>query len=268
MLVTVVMPTFNSCRHVQEAIESVMRQTLPSWELLVVDGGSGDGTQELVRALAHADSRIRLIINPQDGGPAHARAAGVRMAAGRYVAFLDADDVWLPDKLRRQVEFMQASGARFSYTRYRVMSADGSRAGCLVPMRGWFDYRYAISRRGIGALTVMVERPLLTEQVLENCRRAGGEDSLWWFLILRSGGRALLLNEDLARYRNTAGSLSKDYLLTLRTVWSMYRNELQLPLGHAGFAYASYLLDSSWRKVRLKLCVAVKNALNLPTAAR
>lgn len=262
------MPTFNSCQHVQEAIKSVMGQTLPSWELLVVDGGSSDGTKELVRGLSEADSRIRLIINPQDGGPAHARAAGVRMAAGQYVAFLDADDTWLPDKLRKQVGFMKATDARFSYTRYRAMSSDGTRTGCLVPMRSWFDYRYAISRRGIGALTVMVERPLLTEQVLENCRRAGGEDSLWWFLILRSGGRAVLLDEDLARYRNTAGSLSKNYLLTLKTVWSMYRNELQLSPGHAGFAYASYFLDSAWRKVRLKLCAAVKNALHPLTTAR
>lgn len=256
-LVSVIMPSFNSAAHVGSAISSVQAQTYPRWELLVVDGGSRDTTRQIVERAAAQDRRIRFIPNTNDQGPAHARATAIRQARGAFVAFLDADDLWLPGKLRAQLNFMQQRGVRFSYTRYRSMSADGAAVGCLVPMRSRFDFASAIRRRGIGALTVMVERELLADDVISVWRRAGGEDSLWWFLILRKGAKAHLLDEDLARYRDTAGSLSKSRFLTMRTVWSMYRVELGLPVYRAAWDYLAYFVDSAIRKTRLKLCVLI-----------
>lgn len=256
-LVSIIVPSFNSAAHVGSAIASVQAQTYPHWELLVVDGGSRDATRQIVERAAAQDGRIRFIPNPNDQGPAHARATAIRQARGAFVAFLDADDLWLPGKLLAQLNFMQQRGVRFSYTRYRSMSADGAAVGCLVPMRSRFDFSSAIRRRGIGALTVMVARELLADDVISVWRRAGGEDSLWWFLILRKGAKAHLLDEDLARYRDTAGSLSKSRFRTLRTVWSMYRVELGLPVHRAAWDYLSYFVDSAIRKTRLKICFLI-----------
>ncbi len=257
--VSVVMPTFNSLRHVAEAVRSVQAQNHEHWELLIVDGGSTDGTQELIRRLAAQDQRVRLLPNPDDKGPAHARCTGVRAAGGTYVAFLDADDFWLPEKLEKQVSFMRHHNVRFSYARYRSMLEDGSRVGCLTPMRSSFNFAQALRGRGIGTLTVMVERSMLTPDVIEVWRRAGGEEYLWWLLMLRKGITAHLLDQDLARYRNTGGSLSKNVRYTLRSVWRMYRDDLKLPLREATPSYLSYLLSAGIRKGRVRLCEKMKD---------
>jgi len=254
------MPSFNSAQHIEKAIDSVCNQSLGSVELFVVDGGSKDGTRGLVRTIAATDRRVELIENDVDHGPAHARSEGIRRAKGRYIAFLDADDYWLPDKLQRQVSFMDSSGARFSYCRYRTVSGEGTRLGCLIPMRKSYTYFQALGHRGIGTLTVMIERSLLSDDVIRIWRRAGGEEYLWWLLVLRKGVTAHLLDLDLARYRNTPGSLSKNQLYTIRTIWSMYRNELNLPLFPASCYYASYITDVLIRKFRVWQCEALTQA--------
>ncbi len=139
-IVSVVMPSVNSARHISDALHSVINQSLKEFEIIVVDGGSTDGTRDIVTMLANSDSRIRLITNDDDQGPAHARCVGIRAAKGDYVAFLDADDFWLPSKLEAQVSFMRATGTSFSYTRFRHVSENGVAVGCLVPMR--HSYRF------------------------------------------------------------------------------------------------------------------------------
>lgn len=243
-----------------EAIQSVRDQSLKDFEVLVVDGGSKDQSRLIARTVSQQDPRIRLIENDDDHGPAHARAVGIRQARGRYVAFLDADDQWLPDKLETQVLFMSQPGVRFSFTRYRCISEDGRRIGCLVPMRKSYNYRCALRHRGIGALTVMIERELLTEDVISVWLRAGGEELMWWLLILRKGVTARLLDKDLARYRDTVDSLSKNQLYTLRSVWKMYRTELGLSISSATWHYLSYVLDVVTRKSWLKVCGVLTRA--------
>lgn len=261
VVVSVVMPSFNSERHIEEAIQSVRGQSFQDFELLVVDGGSRDRSRDLVRETGRQDSRIRLIENDDDHGPAHARSVGIGHAKGRYIAFLDADDFWLPEKLESQTAFMTRTRAQFCYSRYRSVSDNGRRVGCLVPMRKSYSYYQALGHRGIGTLTVMVERGLLTEDVIGVWRRAGGEEYLWWLLILRNGVTARLLDKDLARYRDTAGSLSKNQLYTLQSVWNMYRTELCLSRARAAWHYSSYFLDAALRRVWLRMCGLVRGGL-------
>jgi len=259
-LVSVVMPCFNSERHVAEAVQSVRAQSYRDLELLVVDGGSRDGSRALVAAAAAEDSRIRLIDNPDDQGPAHARCAGVRAARGRYVAFLDSDDVWLPEKLTTQIGFMERADVAFSYTYYRQMSDDGSRLTPVVPMLSWYDYRRMLGHRGIGTLTVVVRRDQLSDDVTSAWLRAS-EDLLWWLLILRKGVTAHLVPDDLARYRDTAGSLSKNRRPTLEAVWTIYRDHLGVPLSARVWHYGSYAVDSVLRRLRLKMASAAGRAV-------
>lgn len=266
--VAVVMPSFNSARYIGAALDSVLHQTYRSFLVVVVDGGSTDGTRQVVQSIAADHPNICWIDNKDDKGPAHARSVGIDYARAecnaKYVAFLDADDFWLPEKLEAQIEFMARTDARFCYTRYRVISEDGAKVGCLVPMRRWYDFKKALRHRGIGTLTVMIDLELLTDDVIRVWRRAGGEELLWWLLIFRKGMIGHLLDRDLARYRDTVGSLSKNLSYTLRSVWSMYRVDLQLPVAVAAFDYLSYFLDSVLRKVRLVACrqtVALKEAV-------
>lgn len=255
------MPSYNSARHITQAIQSVLSQSYGHLELLVIDGGSSDGTRNIVKAFADTDDRVRLIENDNDGGPAHARAVGIRSACGAWIAFLDADDYWLPRKLERQIGYMVEREINFCYSKYRRISDDGKVAGCLVPMSARYGYHSALASRGIGTLTVMLRRDLLTEDVISIWRRAGGEELLWWLLILKKGAKAYLLNEDLARYRDTSGSLSKNVFYTLRSVWEMYRKELGLSRIAAACFYLSYIVDSSVRRLRLMLCKYFANPL-------
>ena len=263
VVVSVVMPSFNSTRHISIAIESVRRQSFPHFELLVVDGGSRDETCEVVCEIIRQEPRVRLIKNENDHGPAHARSIGIKQARGHYIAFLDADDYWLPEKLESQVSFMSRTSTQFCFSRYRSVSGDGQRLGCLVPMRESYNYRQALKHRGIGTLTVMIERELLSEDVISVWRRAGGEEYLWWLLILRKGVTACLVDKDLARYRDTTGSLSKNWMYTLCSVWNMYRTDLALPVAQAIWDFCSYFIDSAIRKIRLTVCGVVNGKVAL-----
>lgn len=251
-LISVVMPAFNSEAHIREAINSVINQTYRNIELLVADGGSRDNTQFIVTELSRQDSRVKFIHNVGDQGPAHARSTAIRCARGEFVAFLDADDLWLEDKLEVQFSHVLETGAVFSFSQYREMSSDGSCVGPLVPMYDSYGYVGALCRRGIGTLTVLIKRSLFTDDVLNVWRRAGGEEYIWWLLILRKGVHAKCCKFDLARYRDTEGSLSKNQVYTLKSVWNMYKKVLGLGTLPALVCYLSYFLDSAIRKVYLR----------------
>jgi teichuronic acid biosynthesis glycosyltransferase TuaG len=254
--VSVIMPAFNSAPHIAKAIESVLAQTERSFELIIIDGGSQDGTLGVVARYSDSDARVRCLTNPNDKGPAHARCNGIRASQGEYIAFLDADDLWLPAKLQAQVHYMEDARIPFSYTLYRQISENGDRTSCIVPMRAEYDFERALRSRGMGTLTIMVRKELLSEDVITQWKRAGGEEYLWWLLVLRKGIVARLLPRDLARYRDTASSLSKNQLYTLRSVWHMYRHEIGLSHLGAVSRYFMYLYDSTLRRLRLLLCAA------------
>lgn len=255
--VSVVMPTFNSQLYVEHSINSVLQQSFQNLELLVVDGGSTDETLSIIHEFARVDSRIRLLNNPNDRGPAHARAAGIKYAVGMYIAFLDADDLWLPEKLTLQVEFMRKNNYRFSYTSYRKMDSNGILASCVLSTHSSFDYISGLSRRGIGSPTVVISRDLFDNNILGTIGKSHGEETLWWLLILKKGIQAHGLLKPLALYRDTPGSLSKKVLRNQTTVWHSYRNELRVPLLLASATYFLYLIDVLIRRVRLKICTRI-----------
>lgn len=163
--VSVVIPTYDRLPLLRQAVASVAAQTFGDWELLVVDDGSGDATLAYLSSLP--DARIRPLPVPHGGNVARARNVGVRAAVGRYVAFLDSDDVWLPGKLEAQLERMARAGAAWSYTRYEHMDAEGrpvaARAGVWRPLSGRIAREVLAGGASIAISTVVAERRLLTE---------------------------------------------------------------------------------------------------------
>lgn len=251
------MPAFNSAQFIEASINSVCQQEFQEWELLVVDGGSNDITREIVTRHSSGDPRIRLIINHDDKGPAHARSTGIRQARGEYVSFLDGDDLWLRNKLSYQLHFMRDIAADFSYTQYRIMNSEGSEASCVVTAYAKYDFWSALSLRGIATATVMAKRSLFSEEILNTYGLSHGEDYLWWLMILRHGICARGLMEPLALYRDVESSLSKRRWKHQLSVWRTYRIDLRVPATIAVLAYACYVLDVALRRMRCRLCTKI-----------
>lgn len=252
-LVSVIVPSFNSARFLGQCIQAVIDQTYSNWEMLIVDGGSTDETVSIVEEFALDESRIKLIDNPEDDGPAQARAVGIRESRGAYLAFLDSDDIWLADKLSVQVAFMQASRLDFSFTSYRFLYSDDSQS--VAQMYGWRinSYKQYLGRRGIANSTVMLTRDCFPEEVLNTVGKSHGEDTLWWLLIMRSGVNAHCLKTPLTLYRRVSGSLSTKVMNNQTTVWHSYRNELALNQVEAAYHYIRYIADVLCRRFMFRV---------------
>ena len=249
IFISIIMPCYNSGMYLEHAIQSVLDQSYSNWELLIIDGGSTDSSLECALAQQRSDARVKLILNPNDTGPAQARAFGINHAQGEVIAFLDADDVWLSEKLERQLRFMTDNSYDFTFTDYRTISSSGRVSS--ARLSGWREnsFNQYLRRRGIANSTVMVRKECISDQVLNAIDKRLGEDTLWWLLILKSGKKAYALKEVLALYRKVANSRSSFVLENQLAVWQMYRSELNLSLMRTIFSYAGYLVDVSVRRL-------------------
>ena len=221
-LVSVITPAYNAARFIGETIASVQSQTFHDWEMLVADDGSRDETQAVVERIAAIDRRIILIRLQRNEGSAAARNAALSHARGRYLCFLDADDLWLPEKLDRQLGFMMKKNCAISCTGYRRMSEDGRRVGRLIAPPHTITYYILLKNTGIANLTAMIDRDKTGPFRLAE---TGHEDYALWLSLLRRGLVACGTPEDLARYRVVSGSLSSRPLRSSEWVWHIYRDQ-------------------------------------------
>jgi teichuronic acid biosynthesis glycosyltransferase TuaG len=224
-LVSVVTAAFNAERFLAEALASVQGQSFADWECLVVDDGSSDATAAVAERFAAEDPRIRLLRHASNRGTAAARNTALVAAGGRYIAFLDADDLWLPAKLHRQLAFMRGSDATLSYSAYRRIDQSGKRIGRLVRVPAEMTWRRLLGNTAIATVTALVDRDRSGPFAMREGRR---DDLILWLTLLRRGGVARGLNEDLARYRQVPGSLSSRRLRAAAWVWRAYREDVGL----------------------------------------
>jgi teichuronic acid biosynthesis glycosyltransferase TuaG len=239
--VSIITPAYNAGRYVGDAIESVRRQQYRDWEMLVIDDCSCDDTRELVRSFSRIDERVRLIVQATNGGPARARQAGLDAARGRYIAFLDSDDYWLPRKLERQVSFMQERDAAISFTQFRRVSADGSRIGKLIEVPSQLDYHQLLCNTAMATSTVVIDR-LKTGPFCMTTTYY--DDFVLWLEILRRGFVAHGLQEDLMRYRIASGSWSRNKLRSALWVWRTYQKVEKLSVPYSAWCFASYVWNA------------------------
>lgn len=255
--VSVIVSVFNAEAFIESAISSVVTQTFQDWELIVVDGGSSDGTHQIVLDQIKKDPRIHLIDNIDDQGPAHARSVGVRASKGDYIAFLDGDDAWLPSKLKKQFEMIQEKDLDIVCSGYRVMTHDGGLVSQTVPIHRWYNFLKALCTRGITTSSVLTKRSCLTDEILDTFGRFHGEDYLWWLKILQKGGVAGAIKEPLMLYRDTPASLSKFRVKHQVSVWEIYRQELKIALFLSILAYVFYLSDVVLRRTYTKIATMI-----------
>lgn len=218
--VSVITAAYNAEAFIAETIASVQAQTLADWEMLVADDASGDRTAAIVESFAEQDPRVRLISLDSNGGVARARNAALAEARGRYIAFLDSDDLWLPQKLERQLAFMAERDAAVSYTAFRRIDERGAQIGRLVKVPPRLTYRQLLKNTAIATLTGMADTAKTGPLRMTEARR---DDYILWLSILKRGFVAEGLQEDLARYRVVTGSLSSKPKRSAAWVWNVYR---------------------------------------------
>lgn len=223
-LVSVIMPAYNAERFVEEAVCSVIGQTVLDWELLVLDDCSYDGTCAIVERLAGADNRIRLIRNQQNIGVAKTRNRGMDLCKGQYVAFLDSDDVWHPDKLERQIALMQETGADILYCSYGIMDENGEKRcdDFVVPKST--DFEASLIQSVISCSTALLSRKIVDIYRFDTIYYH--EDLALWLRLLRDGYKACGVPEVLANYRVMAGTRAGNKLRVAAYRWEIYRRQL------------------------------------------
>jgi len=211
-LVSIIMPSYNTSRFIEETINSVLSQTYSDWELLIVDDCSSDDTDDVVQPFL-ADGRIRYLKNERNSGAAVSRNRALREARGKWIAFLDSDDLWMPEKLEKQIEFMKKNGYHFSYTNYAEINVDGKRNGISVtgPKKitktGFFNYCWP------GCLTVMYDAEAIGLIQIADIKK--NNDYAMWLKVCQNAD-CYLLDEELALYRRgRAGSVSTHSIKTM-----------------------------------------------------
>lgn len=221
ILCSVVIPVYHCEKYLAEAVGSALGQTIPNVEVLLIDDCSPDGSGQAAKALAEQDSRVRYLCHGENMGSAAARNTGVQAARGEWVAFLDADDIWLPDKLEKQLAALEETGGVLCCTGAVFFREDGSRGDHLaqVPPRiGEKRLRYG---NVIITSSVLVKREVMRQFPME--RSDLQEDYIAWLKILRQYGDAVGLNEPLVRYRILEGSKSYNKASSALRTWRTYR---------------------------------------------
>jgi teichuronic acid biosynthesis glycosyltransferase TuaG len=236
-LVSIITPSWNVERFIEETIRSVQAQTFADWELLIADDCSTDKTPELIEAISARDPRVRLIRQQKNGGPALARQASIDHAQGRYLAFLDSDDLWLPHKLERQLAFAREKRAALSYTAFRRIDEANTTTGRLIDVPAALTYEQLLKNTAIATLTALVDREIAGPVAMKN---EGYDDFCLWLSILKPGHTAFGLNEDLARYRVRGASVSSRPVRSAKWVWQIYRNVEHLPLIKSAWCFAHW----------------------------
>lgn len=219
-LVSIIMPSYNTARFIAETISSVLAQTYENWELIIVDDCSTDNTDEVVGELL-SDTRIRYIKNEHNSGAAVTRNRALREAKGKWIAFLDSDDLWEPDKLQKQISFMKENGYRFSYTNYIEIDEESKPNGKIVsgPKRitkhGMYNYCW------MGCLTVMYDADIVGLVQIADTKK--NNDYAMWLKVCKKTN-CYLLNETLAKYRKRSGSISNHgYMKLIKWHYKLYR---------------------------------------------
>lgn len=234
-LVSVVMPAYRCAGTIRCAIESVLCQET-ELELLIIDDCSPEAL-DAVLAPYRRDSRVVIVRNERNLGAAQSRNRGVAMAAGEFVAFLDADDIWAPDKLKKQLALMKESGSVFCATARELINPDGEFTGRVIPVKPVITYRELLKHNSINCSSVLLKKSVAREFPMHH--EDSHEDYIMWLEILRKYGSACAVNEPLLKYRLSSTGKSGSKLQSAKMTFRVYRY-MGFGLGKSLVLFASY----------------------------
>ena len=221
MSVSIITPTYNSERFIAETILSVQAQTYQDWEMIIVDDCSTDKTAEIVASFQEKDSRIKYFYNSTNKGSAFSRNLALQKAKGKWIAFLDSDDIWHPEKLEKQIEFMTKNNYHFSYTNYCEIDENSKETGILITGPKVITNKLMIAYCWPGCLTVMYDAEKVG--IMQTVDIRINEEYALWIKIAKKHN-CYLLDENLAKYRRHNNSLtSQSYFKLIKWHYLMFR---------------------------------------------
>lgn len=246
-LVSIVTPVYNAEKFISETIDSVIMQTYENWELILVDDCSSDKSASIIDKYVKNDSRVKYIKNKENSGAAVSRNAGIELANGQYIAFVDSDDVWKSEKLEKQLSFMKENDYAFTFTAYRYVLEDGTVTDKIANTVEKIDYNGLLKNTVIGCSTVIIDRNVVGDFRMPLLRR--GQDTATWLQILKKIDYAYGLNEQLVEYRKVSNSISSNKFKALKRTWNIYRNVEKLGFFKSCYVFCCYALNAVMRRM-------------------
>lgn len=247
-LVSVITPLYNAERFIVETIESVQNQTYKQLEMIIVDDCSTDNGPSLIEEMSKLDPRIKLIRLKSNQGAAVARNTALNYAKGQYVAFIDSDDYWEPEKLRIQLECMKKNKVAFTYTAFSLVSEQGELIKEKTDVPDSLDYHSLLKNTAIACSTVVIDRFIVGEFNMPNVRK--GQDTATWLKLMREKNiKAYGINKTLSHYRQVEDSISSNKLGALKRTWNTYRNLEKLPFYKAIYYFTHYTFNAIRRRL-------------------
>lgn len=239
--VSIITPTWNCERFISETIESVLAQTYPNWEMIIVDDCSTDDTRLIVERFAKNDKRIKYICLERNSGAAVARDTALKLARGRWIAFLDSDDLWSPKKLELQINFMVENGFSFSYHNYSEIDENGLSLNTIVSGPRHITRIGMISYCWPGCLTVMYDKTIIGDIQIPDIKK--NNDYAMWLFVSRKAS-CFLMNKSLAMYRRRIGSISNhSYISLIKWHYRLFR---EIESSHPVLAVLQTLNNLFW----------------------
>jgi glycosyltransferase involved in cell wall biosynthesis len=238
-LVSVIMPSYNSSATIRASIESVQRQSYTNWELLITDDCSTDDTTDIVKELAQLDPRIKLFINERNQGAGVSRNNSIAVSKGRYIAFLDSDDLWVDSKLTKQIDFMQKNAVVLSYSRYQKIGNDYKLGKIIIPPEK-VSYHELLKSNVIGCLTAVYDTSVFGKIYMPTIRKR--QDMALWLKILERIDYARCVDGVLAYYREGHNSLSSNKMKILTSQWQFYRAYLGFNIIKSSYYFYFYMV--------------------------
>ena len=248
-LVSIITPSYNSEKFIKECIESVITQTHTNWEMLIVDDCSRDDSCLAIKELAKQEGRIKCFLLDKNIGAAEARNIAIRKAKGKYIAFLDSDDLWESQKLEKQISFMEAKDIAFSFSTYQPMSEDGSKLYSIIHAPKIVTYSSYLKNTIIGCLTVVIDREKTGDFEMPNI--SSSHDMALWLLIIRRGFTAYGFDENLARYRIVSASNTASKWHAAKDVWKVYREIEKLSFFYSSWCFLNYAFNALIKRMNI-----------------
>lgn len=249
-LVSIVTPVYHAQDYIETTMDSVAAQSYEHWEHILVADGAEDPTIPYIEDYMRRNPqlKIRLVVQPTNQGAAHARNRGVEEAEGRYIAYIDADDVWQPDKLEKQLEFMEKTGAGFCFSGYEFGDENAVGTGKLVRVPATISYRQALKNTTIFTSTVVFDTRIIPKEEIRMPIIKSEDTALWW-KILRTGRVAHGLDENLVTYRRPATSLSSNKVEAVKRIWNLYRKAEGLSVPASIYYFCFWAVTAVYRRI-------------------
>lgn len=242
-LVSIIMASYNSEQWIRETIGCVQNQTYCNWELLITDDCSTDGTVDIVKEFAKSDPRIKIWVNEKNSGAGLTRNNSLKNSSGRFIAFLDSDDLWTYDKLEHQLKWMVSNSYSMCYTSYDLINEHGEyRKTITVPAKVTYDSylkKPITCTHSICFDTNEIDKKLL---YMPDIRR--GQDGATWLQVLKTGVVGHGMEDSMAKYRRHDGSLSNNKLKAIKRMWFLYRKVEKLSLPYSCICFVSYAINA------------------------